>query len=154
MDVLHENIVNGFCFSTDKAKLDIPYIHHFLSQKSYWAIGIPLDIVKRSIENSLSFGIYLENRQVGFARVITDLATFGYLADVFVDEEYLGKGISKDLMQFIFSLTELKPFRRMILATRDAHGLYTKYGFKPLAAPDRFMELHNPDVYKKMDLNS
>jgi GNAT superfamily N-acetyltransferase len=149
MDLQYEYVVDGFCFSTDKAKIDLAYVHHFLSQQSYWATGVPIEIVKRSIENSLSFGVYFENKQIGFARLITDFATFGYLADVFVDEQFRGKGISKNLMQFIFSLDELKIFRRMILATRDAHSLYTKYGFKPLALPDRFMELHNPDVYKK-----
>lgn len=142
--------VDGILFSTDKSLLDVKYVHQFLSGPSYWAAGIPLDIVQRSIENSLSIGIYAGDKQIGFARVITDLATFGYLADVFVDEAYRGKGLSKKLMEFILSFEELKLLRRMILATRDAHGLYAQYGFKPLALPDRFMEFPRPDVYKHL----
>lgn len=147
MKILLENIVNGFLFSTDKEKLNVPYIHAFLSQRSYWAKGIPLNTVRRSIENSLSVGIYDRDKQIGFARVITDYATFAYLADVFVDEAYRGNGISKNLMSFVLSVGELKNLRRILLGTRDAHGLYARYGFKALHAPDRFMEVHHPNVY-------
>lgn len=149
MNVSHEQFHNGFHFSTDKALLDLPYIHAFLSERSYWAVGVPLDIVKRSVENSISIGIYESNKQVGFARVVTDLATFGYLADVFIDEAYRGKGLSKALVAFIFSFEELKLLRRFILATKDAHSLYAKYGFNPLKSPERFMEIARPDIYKQ-----
>lgn len=148
MDINRDLRINEFLFSTDKSLLDVNYVHQFLSQKSYWAKNIPISIVKRSIENSLSIGIYENKKQIGFARIVTDLATFGYLADVFVDEAYRGKGLSKTLMEFISSFDELKMLRRIILATSDAHGLYAQYGFKPLAAPERFMEFHRPDVYK------
>ena len=149
MNVLHEQFHNGFHFSTDKALLNLPYIHAFLSERSYWAPGIPLDIVRRSVENSLCVGIYENKKQVGFARLVTDLATFGYLADVFIDEAYRGKGLSKALVAFIFSFEELKFFRRFILATKDAHGLYAQYGFNVLKNPDRFMEIARPDIYKQ-----
>src|SRR5687768_12981270 len=117
-----------YVFSTDKSKLDTGYVHDFLSRQSYWAEGIPLSLVEQSIQNSFCFGVYHNHRQVGFARVVTDYATFGYLADVFIDPAYRGKGLSKKLMTFIFSRNELKKLRRIVLATRDAHGLYEQHG--------------------------
>ena len=135
-------IKNGFTFSTDKANLDVPYIHKFLSQDSYWAKNVPMEIVQRSIEHSLTIGIYDQEKQIGFARVVSDYATFAYLGDVFVDPAYRGRGLSKQLMEFIFSFEEFKVLRRFILATADAHSLYAKYGFMPLKSPDRFMEIH------------
>lgn len=134
-------------FSTDKSSLQLDFIHRFLSEKSYWAKGVPLQVIKRSIENSLCIGIYTDGRQIGFARVVTDYATFGYLADVFVDEEFRGKGISKKLMEFIFKFDEIRMLRRFLLATADAHELYKKFGFTPLKSPDRFMEVHQPEIY-------
>jgi len=154
MELNHEKNINEFRFSTDKKLLDINYIHRFLSERSYWAEGIPIDFVRRSIENSLCVGIYQNTKQVGFARLVTDFATFGYLADVFVDETFRGKGLSKQLMEFIFSFEELKFFRRMILATKDAHGLYSRYGFTLLKNPDRFMERAQPGIYKQMTSTS
>lgn len=150
MELIKEKKVDGITYSTNKDKLDLGYIHRYISERSYWGTGIPLSLMKRSIENALCFGVYDHDRQVGFARVVTDYATFGYLADVFIDEAYRGKGLSKKLMEFIFSIEEISVFRRMILVTRDAHGLYQQYGFKPLANPDRYMELHRPDVYKTL----
>jgi GNAT superfamily N-acetyltransferase len=138
-----------FLFSTDKKKLNVDYIHNFLSQKSYWAQGIQKERVQLSIDNSLCFGIYHGQKQIGFARIITDYATIGYLGDVFVDEAYRGRGLSKMLMDFIFEIEALKQFRRMILLTSDAHALYARSGFKPLAKPENYMELHRPDIYKK-----
>ena len=137
----------NYSISTDKNKLSLAVIHGYLSQ-SYWCKGVPVETVKHSIENSLCFGVYDEMSQVGFARVVTDYATFAYLADVFILEEYRGFGLSKLLMNEIINHPGLQGLRRWVLATRDAHGLYARYGFKPLAAPDRFMELHDPDVYK------
>jgi GNAT superfamily N-acetyltransferase len=150
--ITKELIFNGFLFSTDKSKLNFAYIHKFLSEKSYWAKGVPLDIIKKSVEHSLAIGVYhIENgeqTQVGFARLVTDFATFGYLADVFIDESWRKRGLSKKMMDFIFGMPELKYFRRFILATADAHGLYEQFGFTALKNPQRFMEKHQPDVYK------
>lgn len=140
---------DSFLISTDKRKIDAVLVHRFLSETSYWAKNIPLEVVQTSIENSLCFGIYEGEKQVGFARVTTDKATFGYIGDVFIVEEYRGAGLSKWLMQCILSHPELQGFRRWILATADAHGLYAQSGFKPLAKPERWMELHNPDAYKQ-----
>jgi N-acetylglutamate synthase-like GNAT family acetyltransferase len=109
--------------------------------------SIPLETVRRSIENSLSFGIYHGNRQVGCARTVTDRATFAYLADVFMLEPYRGRGLSRWLMECIVSHPDLQGLRRWMLATRDAHKLYAQYGFIPVQKPDRWMERHNPDVY-------
>jgi GNAT superfamily N-acetyltransferase len=131
---------------TDLRRFDVEAIHAFLS-RSYWSPGIPLEIVRRAMEGSLCFGLQQGAQLVAFARVITDKATFAYLADVFVVEAHRGRGLSARLMQAIVAHPDLKGLRRMLLATRDAHGLYAKFGFKPLAAPERFMEVHVPDVY-------
>lgn len=149
MDLLKEEYTNGYLFSTDKSKLNIPYIHQYLSVESYWAQGVPLETVQRSINNALCFGIYQNDEQVGFARLITDYATFAYLGDVFVDERHRGKGLSKSLMTFIQNMDEFKTVRRMVLVTRDAHDLYSRFGFKSLATPDKYMELHRPNVYQQ-----
>ena len=141
----------NFIISTDKSKLDIPYIHQFLSNESYWAAGIPYDIVEKSIENSLCFGIYDGRKQIGFARIITDEATFGYLADVFVDVAYRGKGLGKWLMEIIMKLPFISLLRGFMLATKDAHTLYEQYGFTSLSNPERFMRLHKSNVYQTMD---
>lgn len=148
--MVKEWTIDDLVFSTDKSKLDIPFVHGFLSAHSYWAKGIPLELVRRSVEHSLSIGIYSDGKQVGFARVITDYATFGYLADVFVTPPFRGKGISKQLMTFILDIDEMKILRRFLLATADAHALYSQYGFKPLKSPDRFMEIHQPDIYQTL----
>jgi GNAT superfamily N-acetyltransferase len=149
MNVRYEQYHEGFHFSTDQTLLNLNYIHDFLSNRSYWAAGIPMQVVQRSVQNSLCVGVYENKNQVGFARVITDLATFGYLADVFIDEAHRGKGLSKALVAFILSFEELKFLRRFILATKDAHGLYASYGFCPLKSPERFMEIARPDIYKQ-----
>ena len=139
-----------FRISTDKTRMDIPYIHHYLSKESYWAAGIPEDLVLKSIEGSLSFGVYTGEQQVGFARVITDKATFGYLADVFIDEAWRGKGLSKWLMEVIMAHPDLQYLRRIILATADAHGLYRQFGFDALPIPERWMQFTRPDIYKNL----
>lgn len=138
---------SSFTISTDKTKLNLPFIHQFLAQ-SYWAENIPVEIVQRSIEGSLCFGVYDGEHQIGFARVITDKATFGYLADVFIDEKYRGRGLSKWLMETIMAAPDLQGFRNWQLATRDAHGLYAKFGFKPLDNPVRIMRKNVPGIYK------
>jgi GNAT superfamily N-acetyltransferase len=133
--------------STDRARLDLRVIHGFLSS-SYWARNIPLETVRRSIGNSLCFGAYLANSgQVGFARVITDYATFGYVADVFVLPEHRGIGISKALMGAIRAHPDLQGLRRLLLITQDAHSLYARFGFQPVPNPAAFMTLHRPDMY-------
>jgi GNAT superfamily N-acetyltransferase len=141
---------DDFLISTDPGLLDAPLIHTFLSQRSYWAAGRPLDVVRRSLEQSLCFGLYEQGRQIGLARVVTDRATFAWLCDVFVLEEYRGRGLSKWLMECVMGHEELRGLRRFLLATRDAHGLYRQYGFTPLADPTRFLEVFRPDVYTKL----
>ena len=148
-------IKDGFTISTEKEKLDIDLIHSFLN-RTYWAEGISKEIIRRSIEGSLCFGVFENDkqavpagRQVGFARMITDKATFAYLADVFIIEEYRGRGLSKWLMEIIMSQPDLQGLRRMILATKDAHGLYKQFGFSPLINVDRWMQILDPDVYKR-----
>ena len=137
-----------FFISTEKEKFDIDLIHSFLT-RSYWAQGISKEIIKRSIEGALCFAVFENDKQIGFARMITDKATFAYLADVFIIEEYRGLGLSKWLMEVIMSHPDLQGLRRMMLATRDAHGLYEKFGFMPLNNVDRWMHIHNPEVYKQ-----
>ena len=136
-----------YIISTDRSLLDIRLIHQFLSQESYWAQNIPLDVVQRSIENSLCFGVYCHDQQVGFARVITDQATFAYLADVFVLTEHRGKGLSKHLMETISNWPTLQGLRRWMLATRDAHALYNQFGFAALDQPDLIMQRKRGQPY-------
>ena len=136
-------------FSTDKGRLDVATIHGYLTQ-SYWSPGIPRAIVERAIDGSLCFGIYYHSSQIGFARIITDKATFAYLADVFILEAHRGKGLSKRLMELIISHPDLGGLRRFMLGTKDAHGLYRKFGFTKLADPFRVMEMFRPDVYKSL----
>ncbi|HKC67022.1 MAG TPA: GNAT family N-acetyltransferase [Bacteroidia bacterium] len=138
---------NNYSISTDKEKLQIAVIYQYLSEESYWAKHIPLAIVEQSIKNSLCFGIYLKDEQIGFARVITDCTTFAYLADVFILEAHRGKGLSKQLMEFIMAYPQLQSLRRFCLATRDAHGLYKQFGFTPLAKPENFMEIKHDNFY-------
>ena len=139
---------DDYTINTDKTKLSIEYIHQYLSEQSYWAKGIPLHTVKRSIEGSVCFGIYKGAKMVGFARVITDNATFGYLADVFIDEACRGQGLSKWLMEVILAHPDLQGLRRFMLATRDAHGLYRQFDFKELPNPEYMLAIVNPDIYK------
>lgn len=139
---------NGFTLSTDPARLDVDVIHDFLTN-SYWAKGIPREVVARSIENSLCFGVYEDARQIGFARVISDFATYAYIGDVFVLESHRGRGLSKWMMEAIMSHPQLQNLRRWSLVTGDAHGLYAKFGFTPVVKPERYMELHNPAVYER-----
>ena len=137
-----------FIVSTDPACLDLDVIYGFLS-KCYWAEGIPREVVARSIEHSLCFGVYDGKAQVGFARVVSDFATIAYLGDVFVLEPYRGSGLSKWLMECVMQHPALQGLRRWILLTRDAHELYARFGFTALRTPERYMELHNPDIYER-----
>jgi GNAT superfamily N-acetyltransferase len=132
-----------FELSTDRKRLQPEIIHGFLKQ-SYWAAGRSTEVMLRSIEHSLPFGIFLQERQIGFARIVTDYSTFAWIADVFVDEEFRGRGVSKWLMESILAHPELQRLRRWVLATRDAHELYSRFGFIPLQSPDRWMEIYDP----------
>lgn len=142
-----EKQIHGFLISTDKNRLQLEVIHTYLSTESYWAQNIPVATVKAAVEGSVCFGVYSGFKQIGFARIVTDGATFGYLADVFILKEYRGKGLSKELMKFIMEYPPVQNFRRFMLATRDAHKLYEKYGFRPLSTPDRFMEIKPFEKY-------
>jgi GNAT superfamily N-acetyltransferase len=142
---------DGYVISTDRSRLNIDLIHDFLSKTSYWAIDRARDVVERSLDNSLSFGVFKGNDQVGFARVVTDYATFAWIADVFVLPEHRGQGLSKWLLDVMLSHTQLQGFRRWVLATKDAHGLYERYGFIPLHRPERWMERPDPNMQESPD---
>lgn len=141
----------GYAISTEKHRLDIFCIHHFLSKSSYWAKDIPIEVLQRAIEHSICFGLYHHDKQIGFARVVTDQATFAYLADVFVLDEYRGKGLSKYLMEEIHQYPLLQGLRRWMLVTKDAQGLYQQFGWEliPETVIGRFMQIHQPDIYQR-----
>lgn len=147
----HYEATNGaFLVSTNRALLDTGLIHHYLSEQSYWAKNIPLSVLEKSITNSLCFGLYESGKQIGFARLVTDMATFAYLADVFILKEHRGKGLSKWLISVIQSHPELQGLRRWMLGTRDAHGLYEQFGWTVLTEEtrQRFMQKYFPDAYQ------
>ncbi len=135
-----EFIREDYTISSDPARLDLSWIYSYLTDESYWARGISNQVFQKSVENSLCFGIYHQERQVGFGRVISDFATFAYLADVFVAEAYRGQGLGKWLVECIIAYPELQGLRRWMLATSDAHGLYERYGFAVLRHPENIME--------------
>lgn len=138
---------NGFVISTDRARLDIDAIQRFLSEESYWAKKRSREKTRTAIDNSICFGVYRGEQQIGFARVVSDQATFAYIGDVYIIKEYQGRALGKWLMETIIAHPDLQGLRRWVLATRDAHGLYEKTGFGPLVHPDRWMELTAPDAY-------
>ncbi|EGQ8391442.1 N-acetyltransferase [Vibrio cholerae] len=141
--------MQGFEISTDNNRLNFEVIYEFISQ-SYWAADIPKATLEKAISNSFCFGVYDSiGHQVGFARLITDKATFAYLADVFIIESQRGKGLSKRLVETIVTHPELQGLRRMVLATRDAHGLYAQYGFKPVENPEILMQIWQPNIYRE-----
>jgi len=136
-----------YSIDTDKERLQLEVIQKFLVDDSYWAQGRTIEQTQRALDNSVCFGLYHVDKQIGFARVVSDFATFAYLGDVFVLQEFRGRGLSKWLMETIISQPELQGLRRWVLATRDAHTLYEKYGFHSLKFPDRWMEKPAPDAY-------
>lgn len=140
-----------FVISTEKERFDLNVVHGFLTE-CYWARGIPREVVARSVENSLCFGVYCKGQQVGFARVISDYATYAYLGDVFLLESYRGRGLGKWLMECIMRHPRLQGLRRWSLVTGDAHGLYTKFGFTTLEAPEKYMERYDAGVYRRSAL--
>ena len=145
-DAPREWVRGDFVISTDRQRLDMEIAHAYLAS-SYWASGMPRAVLERGIENSLTFGIYRRDEQVGFARVITDLATYAYLSDVFVLEEHRGLGLSKWLIECILAHPDLQGLRRFALFTRDAQGLYERYGFAPARSPSTYLERWTPNVY-------
>ncbi|MBD8525402.1 GNAT family N-acetyltransferase [Pseudomarimonas arenosa] len=134
---------------SDRDRLDRAMIHRFLSEQSYWAAGISRDLVDRSIDHALCFGAYVEAQQVGFARVVTDYATFGYLADVFVLPAFRGGGIARRLIAAAMAHPDVANLRRIMLATRDAHALYTSFGFQSVTDARPLMQIHRPEIYRK-----
>jgi GNAT superfamily N-acetyltransferase len=145
----HLDVVRGdYRITTDPEQFDVDAIHAYLS-RSYWAEEIPKALVARSLQSSLSFGLFHARSQVGLARVVTDRATFAYLCDVYVLEEHRGQRLGKWLLEVVLAHPDLQGLRRFTLATRDAHGLYARYGFTPLAEPDTHMEIRRPGIYKQ-----
>jgi GNAT superfamily N-acetyltransferase len=132
---------DDYTISTDHSKLDLRWIHNFLANDAYWSRGIPVDVFEKSVANSLCFGLYDKDQQIGFSRVVSDFSTFAYLADVFVTPEHRQQGLGKWLVESILDHPDLQGLRRWILATSDAHDLYRKYGFTPLEHPEKMMEL-------------
>jgi GNAT superfamily N-acetyltransferase len=148
---MNENFARSrddYLVSSDPARLDVEAIHAFLTT-SYWSPGIPKDVIERAIRASLCFGLYYKEEQIGFARVVTDEATFAYLCDVYVLEAHRGRGLGRWMMEIVMAHPSLQGLRRFHLVTRDAHGLYTKLGFKSLEKPEGHMEIRRWDVYKK-----
>jgi N-acetylglutamate synthase-like GNAT family acetyltransferase len=143
--------LSDFSISTDKSKLDVDMIYNFLTN-SYWASGRSRESVERTINSSLCFGIYNNNVQAGFARVVTDYTVFAYLADVFILEQYRGIGLGKKLIGTILSCPELQGIKKWMLATSDAHGLYSQFGFKNISRPEKYMEIFNPEPQSKQSL--
>jgi GNAT superfamily N-acetyltransferase len=141
----------SYIISTDQARLDVALVHRYLSRDSYWASGVPLQVVQRAILNSLCFGLYEHEQQLGFARVVTDAATFAYLADVFIISSHRGRGLGKQLIAAVMAHADLQGLRRFMLATRDAHGLYRQFGFGEPNNPQVLMERHDPDVYQQIE---
>ena len=138
---------NGYSISTDKSRIDLGMVHGFLS-KSYWAENIPRHIVQNSIDNSLCFGVYHQQNQIGFARVVTDFSTFAYLADVFIVPEERGKGLTKWLMQIIVDHPKLQGLTKIHFGNQGCSRLYAQFGFTPFDKPERWMQKHDPEVYK------
>ena len=139
---------DGYELSDETARLDLEAVHRFLSRETYWAANIPRATLEKAIANSLSFGLYRDGRQAGFARVVTDRATHAYLCDVFVDAAHRGRGLGKWMVECVLAHPDLQGLRRFFLMTRDAQRLYEAFGFRPLPDPTRYLEIHRPDVYE------
>lgn len=137
-----------FTITTDKSRIDLGEVHRFLSTETYWAKNIPLEIVQRSVDHSLCFSLFYESRQIGFARIITDKATFAYMSDVYILKDFRGKGLSKWLVQEMMSHPDLQGIRRFVLVTYDAQSLYEQFGFRKVAHPERYMEIIKDKIYE------
>jgi GNAT superfamily N-acetyltransferase len=147
-ELINNCIQNGYSISADKQLLDVDFVYYLLVNQSYWAKGMPEEVFKRAVENSICFGIYKDGTTVGFARVISDKATFAYICDVFISTEHRGHGLGKWLISTIRNYPELQGLRRWSLATKDAHGLYAQFGFVPFAEPNHWMEIKTPYIIK------
>jgi GNAT superfamily N-acetyltransferase len=143
-----KKIRSGYRVTTNQKRFNIPAIHKFL-RSTYWAKDIPVEVVVRSIRNSLSFGVFYQDAQIGFARVITDRATFAYIADVFVTEKHRGRGVGRILINRILADKRLQGLRRILLATQDAHAFYQPFGFRPLAHPERYLTIGFSNLYSR-----
>ena len=140
---------DGYRLSLDRAELQLDAIHAYLV-RSYWSPGISKELVAKAVQHSVCIGAYApDGAQVGFARLVTDHATFGYLADVYVLEEHRGKGLSRALVETLLAPMEVQGLRRIMLATRDAHGLYAKLGFEPVMDPKPLMQILRKDIYAR-----
>jgi GNAT superfamily N-acetyltransferase len=148
VEAVIEQVRGEYVVSTDSTRLDLAAVHRYLAA-SYWSPGLPLDVLTRAVAGSLCFGLYRGAEQVGFARVITDRATFAYLCDVYVLDAHRGRGLGRWLLEVVVVHPALQGLRRFVLVTRDAHGLYERFGFRPLARPEAYMEVHRPDVYAR-----
>jgi len=138
---------DAFVVTSDPAAVDVDAVHAYL-RRSYWAENVPREVVARAIANSIPFSVLQDARQVGFARVVTDRATFAYLSDVYILEEYRGRGLARRLMDTVMAHPDLQGLRRFSLSTRDADGLYRRYGFTELANPARHLEIYRPGMYR------
>lgn len=138
---------NGYVITTDKSLMQVAAVHKWLSEKSYWAKDIPLDIVKNAFDNSFCMGVLIDGKQIGYARLITDYTTVAYLKDVYIEEEHRRQGLSKKMMEILLGLNWMQKLGKVLLGTLDAHGLYKQYGFKPIAEPTRWMEISRPGIY-------
>jgi len=148
VDAVIEQVRDEYTVSTDPARLDLAAVHRYLAA-SYWSPGLPMDVLARAVAGSLCFGLYRGAEQVGFARVITDRATFAYLCDVYVLDAHRGRGLGRWLLEAVVGHPALQGLRRFVLVTRDAHRLYQRFGFRPLARPEGYLEVHRPDVYAR-----
>ena len=147
--MIHEQSHGAWLISDDPARFDLERAHGWIAGESYWARGIPLETFQRAVRHSLTIGAYRADGRMGaMARVVTDRATFAWLGDVFVDGPFRAEGLGKALMSYVRSHPDLHGLRRLLLATRDAHGLYAQFGFTPLAGADRWMEVHQADIYQ------
>ena len=140
---------DDYLLTTDVSKMDVSAIHDFLCNESYWSKNIPFERVKKAVHHSLNFGVFHSGKQVGYARVISDYSTIAYLGDVYILNNFRGKGLSKWLMESVMNHPELQGLRRWILLTGDAHELYKKYGWATIHKPELWMEKHQPDVYTR-----
>ena len=138
-----------FTISTDREKLDLHFIHDFLSGQSYWLPGVPFERVQKAADHSLNFGLYYQDKQIGYARIVTDFTRIAYLADVFITDAYRGRGLSKWLIQVIMDHPDLQHLSRWMLNTRDAHGLYEQFGWTRPIKPETYLEIYHPDSYKQ-----
>ncbi len=148
---MRKRIDDNYYINDDKKELQLDVIHQYLSEESYWAQKIPIEVVAKSIEHSKSIGVFYKKEQIGFARVLTDYATFAYIGDVFILENHRKKGLSKALVRYILDHPELQGLRRWILMTHDAHGLYEQFDFKVVEKPSRVMEITYPNIYLKKE---